>query len=128
MPRSIQQLKHRSIFFDAISAEQLAGAVRVLEMLPGVSASADMRCQCIAVDYWVDEHTLSELEHLLFERGFPLSTGVRLRILRAEIQREEDEERDDMGARTALCQSGGVFAQVCFSCYSDCGSALPRLV
>lgn len=115
MPRSLQQLKHRSIFFGAISAEQLAAAVRVLELLPGVSVSANLRCQYIAVDYWVDEHTLSELEHLLCERSFPLSAGTRLRSLHAEIQHEEEMERDAIGARTALCHAGGVFAQVCFS-------------
>ncbi len=126
MPRSIQQLKHRTIFFDAISAEQMMGAVRVLGHLPGVSASADVRRQCIAVDYWVDEYTLSELERKLVESGFPLFCGIRLRVLRAEIQRDEESERDELGARVLPCWSGGVFAQVYCPFQDDCCDDFPR--
>jgi len=125
MPRSIQQLKHRVIFFDTITVEQIAAAVRVLEQLPGVSASADVKRQCIVVDYWVDEYTLAELEQRLAERGFLLFGGVRLRILRTEIQCDEEKERDEMGARALPCRSGGVFARVYRPSHDDFGENLP---
>ncbi|MDR3412510.1 MAG: hypothetical protein P4L87_16490 [Formivibrio sp.] len=127
MPRSIQQLKHRRIFFNAISAERMAIAVQILEHLPGVSAAADVRQQCISVDYWVDEYTLTELEQRLSERGFPLFGGNRFRILRAEIQRDEERERDNMGARVSHCGSGGVFAQMYRPCYDECVDDFPHL-
>ncbi len=126
MPRSIQQLKHRTIFFDAISAAQMESAVQLLDQLPGVLASADMQRQCIAVDYWVDEYTLSQLEKKLAASGFPLFGGIRLRVLRAEIQRDEENERDELGARVLPCWSGGIFAQSYCSVQDNCVDDLTR--
>lgn len=110
MPRSIQQFKHRTILFDAIQADQLAHAVRVLERLPGVSAFADTEKFGIAVEYWVDEYLLSDLEMELAQRGFTMAGGIRNHILRTEIQHEEEQERDATDSRPSLCRSGGVFA------------------
>lgn len=111
MPRSIRQLKHRVIQFDSTTPEQLASAVLILERLPGVTAFANVANQSIGIDYWVDEYTLSELELELANRGYLLEGGIRNRILRAEIQRDEDAERDKMDIHTPACRSCGVFAQ-----------------
>lgn len=111
MPRSIQQLKHRVIQFRAISALQLANAAHVLQMLPGVAAMADTGSYRIVVDYWVDEYMLSQLEFELISRGHLLDNGIRNRIMRAEIQRDEEAERDSIDLHQTSCHSCGVFAK-----------------
>lgn len=111
MPRSIQQLKHRVIQFETISAQDLTSAIRALEMLPGITALADaVHCR-IVVDYWVDEYMLSQIEFELVSRGYPLENGIRNRIMRAEIQRDEEAERDSIDMPLPRCYSGGVFAK-----------------
>lgn len=116
MPRSLQQLKHRSIFFDDISAEQMVRAVKVLESLPGVVACMDAACKRVLVDYWVDEYTFSGLERTLSDQGVPLSCRDCIHAMRAEIQRDEDKERDCMGLESRTCCRAGVFAQMYCSC------------
>lgn len=110
MPRSLQQLKHRAICFESDCREVLAMAVKVLEELPGVSACVDAVHQCIAVDYWVDEYTLSDLESALSSCGFNLAGSVRARALRSAIQIEEKRERDDFPGSRVLFRSCGVLA------------------
>lgn len=119
MPRSLQQLKHRTIFFDDISSEQIVRAIQLLKSLPGVAASMDRACKSIVVDYWVDEYTFSGLEQALSSRGFPLSCVDCVCAMRAEIQNDEDDERDHLGVDCRACCHAGVFAQVCCPCRDD---------
>lgn len=127
MPRSIQQLKHRTIFLDGSSIEQMNQAVHVLKSLPGVAASmAPDRCN-VVVDYWVDEYTYSGLEQTLQSQGVPLSCAECACAMRAEIQRDEIIERDDMGVEARTCRFAGVFAQV-YCPYCDETIACSQLV
>lgn len=110
MPRSLQQLKHRAICFEGDCREALTLAVKILDGFPGVSACVDAAHQCVAVDYWVDEYTLSDLEMALSSNGFNLAGSLRARALRSAIQIEEKNDRDDLPGSRTLFRSCGVLA------------------
>lgn len=111
MPRSIQQLKHREIPLPGLPAARLFEATHLLERIPGVAAMADdVRC-CVCVDYWVDEHTLSDLEAALTCSGFALDNSPHARIVRCQISQDEEVEREQLDlAPCPSCKSCGVFA------------------
>ena len=86
-------------------------AVHVLEKLPGIIAMADPANSRIVVDYWIDEYMLSQIEFQLFSKGYPLQNDIRSRIQRAEIQRDEEAERDLIDLHLTVCYASGVFAK-----------------
>lgn len=114
MPRSIQQLKHHTI--QLADPQQMPGALHVLERLAGVTAQPEPELAAIHVDYWVDEHTLSELETELTRCGYPLADEA---IPHASILNAEEAEHNALKPRAPHSHSCGVFAQTYDHCFGD---------
>lgn len=111
MPRSISQLKHRTIHLPGLPAERIVEAIQLLETLPGVSAWQVPASGCLTVQYWVDEYLLSDLELALAGHGFPLDTCTAAEHWRHGILQEEEREREGCGVpRQHACRASGVFA------------------
>ena len=106
MPRSIQQLKHHTI--QLANPEQMAGALHILERLSGVTALPEPALAAIHVNYWVDEHTLSELDMELIRCGYPLADDA---VPHTSVLNAEEAERSAFEPRAPHCHSCGVFAQ-----------------
>ena len=90
--------KHREIFFAEFPPDQTPGAAEALRSLEEVTVELLKEKRAIGVDYDLNQHSLSEIEAFLTQRGFHLDDTLSGKLMRALIHYAEETQLHNLDA------------------------------
>ena len=96
MPTACDILKRREIVFHPLPPNQLEAALGLLTQLPGVRASR-LGPLSAEIEYCIAEHSLEDIENLLWAQGFHLEGSLLIRIKRNLAYYVERVQRENLG-------------------------------